>query len=63
MALAGDMSQEEILDLIQSQKSRRTGSSKKRLEEDSESEDEDLLEPSTQNRTSNRTGGGESHKI
>jgi hypothetical protein len=61
MALAGDMSQEEILDLIQSQKSRRTGSYKKSLEEESESEDEDLLEPSTQNRTSNRTGGGESY--
>jgi hypothetical protein len=57
MALAGDMSQEEILDLIQSHKSRRTGSSKKMLEEDSESEE--LLEPSTQNRTSNRSGGGE----
>ena len=61
MALSGDMSQEDILELIQSQKQsglskaqKRSGAGKS-LEDDS---DEDLLEPSTQNRTSNRKGGG-----
>ncbi len=53
MALSGEMSQEEILELIRTQK--LSGSFKSLDDDDS---DEDLLEPSSQNRTSNRIGGG-----
>ena len=45
------MTQEQILELIQAQKQSRS----KKLEDDSEDE---ILEPSTHARTSNRSGGG-----
>ena len=45
------MTQEQILELIQAQKQSRA----KKLEDDSEDE---ILEPSTHARTSNRSGGG-----
>ena len=55
LAMSGELSQEQILDLIDAQKS--SGSGSKRLEDDSDS-DQDILEPSTQARSSNRRGGG-----
>jgi hypothetical protein len=53
--MSGEMSQEQLLELIEAQKS--SGSGSKRLDDDSDSE-EDILEPSTQARSSNRRGGG-----
>ena len=55
LAMSGELSQEQILELIDAQKRSGSGSGSKRLEDDS---DEDILEPSTQARSSNRRGGG-----
>ena len=57
LAMSGELSQEQILELIDAQKSSGSGSGSKRLEDDSDS-DQDILEPSTQARSSNRRGGG-----